>query len=399
MTDPARPSRLRRWLKRLVILTLVAAGVLLVFLIDAWTALGKSPKGEHLEALAKSPQWHGDRFDNPLPREDKITVGGLLKGWLFGDEIRNPEQPIPTVTPDPAMFATPPESGLRLTWLGHSTFLIEIDGKRVLTDPVWGERASPSSWVGPQRFHPPPIALADLPPIDAVIISHDHYDHLDWPTIAALVDHPVHFYVPLGVGAHLAYWGIADDRIHEHDWYEQSTLDGLVLAATPSRHFSGRVGPWGNNTLWASWALVGPEHRVYFSGDTAMFPGFAEIGRRYGPFDVTLMESGAYNAAWADVHLGPEQAVAGHRMLNGRLMIPIHWGTFNLAYHAWTEPAERVIAEAERLGVALAVPRPGESIDVAAPPPVERWWPEVPIKTAADAPVVSSNLPPELSAR
>lgn len=387
------PRRPRRWLRRLAIAALLLTGVVTVLIIDTWTALGKRPAGEHLDRLRASPQWQGEAFDNPLAKVDP-RFWPLMKGWLLGDERRNPDEAITINALGPQHFATPPASGLRLTWLGHSTFLIEIDGKRVLTDPVWGERASPSSYIGPKRFHRPPLALADLPPLDAIIISHDHYDHLDWPTIKALVDHPVHFYVPLGLGAHLAYWGIPSDRIHEHDWWQTTAVDGIVLAAVPARHFSGRTGPTGNQTLWCGWALIGPKHRVFFSGDTAMFPGFDDIGREFGPFDVTLIESGAYSEMWADVHLGPEQAVAAHRMVRGDLMIPVHWGTFNLAFHAWTEPAERVIAEAERLGVRVAIPRPGQQIEPATPPPLVRWWPTVPTRTAAEAPVISSGLGP-----
>lgn len=395
---PPPPPRRRRWLRRLAIAALILAGVFAVLLIDTWTALGKRPTGDHLDGLRASPQWRGEAFDNPLPRED-FPFWPLLKGWLFGDEKRNPDEPVPINTLTRRDFDTPPASGLRVTWLGHSTFLIEIDGKRILTDPVFGERASPSSVIGPKRFHPVPIALADLPPLDGIVISHDHYDHLDWPTIKQLRDSDVPFFVPLGVRAHFDYWDISPGRVHEHDWWDRSTLGapnfgGLVIAAVPARHFSGRTGPSGNQTLWCGWVLIGPKHRVFFSGDTAMFPGFADIGREYGPFDVTLIESGAYNQLWADVHLGPEQAVEAHRMVRGELMIPVHWGTFNLAYHAWTEPAERVVAEAERLGARVAVPRPGEQIEPASPPPVVRWWPKVETRTAAEAPVVSSGLTP-----
>jgi L-ascorbate metabolism protein UlaG (beta-lactamase superfamily) len=250
--------------------------------------------------------------------------------------------------------------------------------------------------MGPKRFHPMPLPLADLPPLDAVAISHDHYDHLDRATVAALAERGERFVVPLGVGAHLEQWGIAPELIDELDWWEEIRVGELTLVATPGRHFSGRsvVMADRNQTLWSGWALIGPAHRVYYSGDTAMFPGFAEIGRRLGPFDVTMIEIGAYNAAWRDVHIGPEQAIEAHRMLRGELLLPVHWGTFDLALHSWTEPAERVLVAARAAGVDLALPRPGESVDPSAEPALTRWWPSLPFQTAEEAPVVSSALGP-----
>lgn len=393
MTDaaPESPAPRRRRRRVLVALALTLLGVTLLMAIDLWRALGRKPHGEHLARLATSPQWSGDHFENPLPESD-MKMWPILKAWLGGDEVREPDRPPPTAGLTTASFATPPASGLRLTWIGHSTFVIEIDGKRILTDPVWGERASPSSVFGPSRFVAPPIALADLPPIDAIVISHDHYDHLDHPTISALAAGDVPFYVPLGLGSHLAYWGVAPDRIHEMDWWDTADIGGVTIAATPSRHFSGRAPGGHNSTLWCSFALVGPQNRVFFSGDTALFPGFADIGAKYGPFDVTLMENGAYSALWRDVHLGPEQAIAAHRMLGGALLVPIHWGTFTLAHHAWTEPAERIVAAAEAAGVRVAVPRIGEQLEPADPPPLVRWWPEVPWQSMDEAPVISSGL-------
>jgi len=321
----------------------------------------------------------------------------MLRRSLTGDEIRSPQDPadIPRITPTTQALSLAPTSGLRLTWLGHSSFLIDLDGHRVLTDPVWGERASPFSLLGPTRYYPPPIALDELPAIDTVVISHDHYDHLDEPTIRALAG-TTKFVVPLGIGADLEYWGVGAQDITELDWWERTTVGegaGGELVATPARHFSGRGLTDADQTLCAGWAVVGPRHRVYFSGDTAMFSGFAEIGERLGPFDATMIESGAYSALWADVHLGPEQAVRAHQAVRGRVMIPVHWGTFNLGMHAWTEPVERVLVAAERADVSLAIPRPGESVEPAALGAVVRWWPgDVPWKTAEESPIVSSGL-------
>ena len=200
------------------------------------------------------------------------------------------------------------------------------------------------------------------------------------------------FIVPLGLGAHLEYWGVSPERIVELDWWERLEVGGVEVVCAPARHFSGRAMIDRDATLWAGWAFLGQDRRVFFSGDTGMFPGFAEIGARLGPFDVTMMEVGAYNADWPDVHMGPEQAVEAHRMVRGELMLPIHWGTFNLAFHSWVEPVERLLAAAEQAGVQVAVPRPGQSLTLAPPPDVERWWPRTPWQTAEEAPVISTGL-------
>jgi L-ascorbate metabolism protein UlaG (beta-lactamase superfamily) len=293
---------------------------------------------------------------------------------------------------DPKLFDSPPPSGLRVTWLGHSTLLLEIDGHRILTDPTWSERASPFGWAGPRRWFTPPIPIGALPHLDAIVISHDHYDHLDYPTIAALKDHDTRFVVPLGIGAHLAYWGVPESRIVELDWWERTKIGDLEIVCSPARHASGRALYDDDAKLWAGWAFLGPVHRAYFSGDTGLFPALRDIGDRLGPFDVTMIEVGEYGRAWPDWHLGPEQAVTAHRMLKGRVMLPIHWGTFALAYHGWTEPIERAIVAAQAAGVTLVAPKPGQSFEPFAPPPIQRWWPDLPWRTAAEDPIVATKM-------
>lgn len=363
---------------------------------DTWLATGIRADGDRLERMRTSPHWKEDRFVNSLPtRHPSFTRA--LKEWATRPKAQTePDTPIPLVRRTAADFAAAPASGLRITWLGHSSFLIELDGRRVLLDPMFGKRASPLSWAGPARFHEPPLPLDQLPPIDAVVISHDHYDHLDLSTIQALRNRVPLFLAPLGVGAHLEYWGVEPSTIIELDWWESHSAAGLTFTATPARHFSGRsLATAGRDvTLWAGWVVAGEEHRVFFSGDTGMFPGFAEIGERLGPFDATLIETGAYNRMWPDLHIGPEQAIAARVALGSGLFIPIHWGTFNLAMHAWTEPAERVLHAAQLAGVPIAIPRPGQSIEPAAPPAPERWWPEIPWRTAQQNPIVSSGMEP-----
>lgn len=318
----------------------------------------------------------------------------VLLEWFFGAKAhRQPDQPVPVEQRVAADFAVAPER-LRITWLGHSCFLLEVDGIRILIDPVLGEFASPGALFGVPRFFPPPLAFDALPPIDAVIISHDHYDHLDHTTIAAFAARQVvpRFVTSLGVGSHLEAWGIPPDRIVELDWWEGTDVGGVQVTATPARHFSGRLPFARNRTFWSSWVIAGSSARVFAGADSGYFPGFAEIGRRLGPFDVTLLEIGAYGEGWPDIHLGPEQAVAAHLDLGGRLFIPAHWATFRLAFHAWTEPAERLIVAADAAGIDYVIPRPGESVDPSAPRRPERWWPTVPWKTAAESPIAAGGM-------
>ena len=364
----------------LALLAVVLAAVVVLVASTAWLdALGAAPSGERLARIRRSPNYRDGAFRNP-DATSLATSGSswtTLRQWLGGHEQRVPPGPLPIVALTRADFARPPASGLRATWLGHSTVLVEIDGARILFDPVWARRASPSSLIGPKRFHEPPLALGDLPTLDAIVASHDHYDHLDRGVVRALArsaaQSRARFVVPLGVGAHLERWGVAADRITELDWSESATVSSLTVTATPARHFSGRGLNDRNHTLWASWSVVGPRHRVFHSGDTGPFPGFADIGAAHGPFDLTLIKIGAYGETWPDIHLTPEQAVDAHGKLRGKLLLPIHWGTFNLAFHAWDEPAERVVVAAAA-GTRLAMPKPGESVEPATARPVEPWW-------------------------
>ncbi len=380
--------------RRLIRFTLRAAALLLgllalfaaVLVINGWSAFGQAPAGDRLAPLERSAQWRGDAFANA--RAAWIDRRAAYRDLLFGSAITAPEAnaPVPLAHPRAASFASPPTSGLRITWFGHSSTLVEIDGKRILTDPMWGARAAPVGWLGPARFYAPPIALADLPPIDAAVISHDHYDHLDRDTVIALARRGTTLVVPLGIGSHLAYWGIDKKQIVELDWWGQAAFGDVTITATPARHASGRLGSQSNQTLWAGFALIGPRHRVWYSGDTGFMPEFAEIGRRLGPFDATLLDAGQYDPAWPDNHLGPELAVEAHRLVGGKTLVPIHWALFNLAPHGWTEPAERSLAAARCAGVTVATPRPGESFDPTDPPPPTRWWPQVAWRTAAQKP-------------
>jgi L-ascorbate metabolism protein UlaG (beta-lactamase superfamily) len=229
-------------------------------------------------------------------------------------------------------------------------------------------------YVGPARFFAAPLDTATMPTLDAIVISHDHYDHLDHRTLEALDQKTGRYFVPLGVAAHLIGWGIEEAKIEELDWWQAADHAGLHFVSTPARHFSGRSLGDANRTQWASWAVVGAEHRVFFSGDTGYLPALAEVGKRLGPFDATLIESGAYDELWADIHLGPENAIRAHQDLRGNVMLPVHWGTFNLALHDWDEPVVRLRALAKKHGVVLAQPRPGESFEIEGRLPKNTWW-------------------------
>lgn len=341
-------------------------------------SFGTEPTGARLARILNSPHFADGSFQNPVPTRRLARGRSRLEltrqQFAANRHRRQPAAAVPLHRLLPIELAEPPADGLRLTWLGHATVLAELDGRRVLFDPVWGERCSPFGWTGPKRLHPMPIPLAELGPVDLVVISHDHYDHLDLATVRTLAASGAAFAVPLGIGAHLEHWGVPADRITELDWWESAEVAGLTLTATPARHYCNR-GPRANPlVLWASWVVASGSHRLFHSGDTGYFPGFAEIGRRFGPFDVTMMQIGAYSDLWPEVHMTPEEGVRAHLDLGGDLLLPIHWGTFNLAPHPWEEPAERTVAAARALGARLVAPRPGKPFEPVDPPALKLWW-------------------------
>ncbi|MBY5990612.1 MBL fold metallo-hydrolase [Ferrimonas balearica] len=321
-----------------------------------------------------SDQFREGRFHNA---DATATAGGnmgrVLYRFLFEKRVDPvPQAPIPVQPLDRTKLDE--QSGDLAVRLGHSTVLLRLSGQYFLTDPVFGERASPVQWAGPKRFHDSPIPLEGLPTLAGVILSHDHYDHLDKATALALAERGTPFYAPLGVGQRLVRWGVDPAQVTELDWWQSVQVGSVKLVATPAQHFSGRSLSDSNRTLWASWALLGEESRVFFSGDSGYFDGFAEIGRRFGPFDLTLVETGAYDEDWPDIHMSPEQSVQAHRDLNGRVMIPIHNSTFDLALHAWYEPMERALAEAARDQQVLSLPMIGEPLTLGSAPQISHWW-------------------------
>ncbi|SAK48718.1 hydrolase [Caballeronia temeraria] len=345
-------------------------------------ALGLAAAKRGRALSSASPQHDGERFRNVKPRPAE-GLGKTLR-IMWNILLNKPRNTVPTQTPivdtlTRAQLAAAPDRSLFR--LGHSTLLFKLCGEYWLTDPVFGERASPFKRVGPKRFHAPPVALDDLPPLRGVILSHDHYDHLDRDTVLALAASTEVFLTPLGVGDRLIEWGIDASKVRQLDWWQSAQIGDLAFTATPAQHFSGRSLFDNNSTLWASWVIVDDDMRVFFSGDTGYFDGFRTIGERLGPFDVTLIETGAYDAQWPYVHMQPEETVQAHIDVRGRWLVPIHNGTFDLAMHAWQEPFERVTGVALARGVAVATPRMGERLDLEAPHRGERWWRE-----AADSP-------------
>jgi len=374
--------RLARWLVRVAV-TVVA--VVAVLVAAGWAVLsqpqfGAPMAGARLARALANPQYHDGRFVNLEPEAPSTT--SLIEYTLrqiSGKEVRTPPAPIPVLAVDKtALEASPPASGLRAFWIGHASAYVEIDGLRLLLDPVFAQQVSPLP-IGPGRFHAPPIALADLPRIDAVLISHDHYDHLDMATVRRLAQRGSRFLVPLGIGAHLERWGVPLAQIEELEWWQERSLGHVRIVCTPTRHYSGRGLGNRSTTLWSSWSVIGPQHRLFYSGDTGYGKLFQDIGARLGPFDMAFIKIGSYGpgAAWTDIHMTPEQAVQVHRDVRARRMFPVHWSTFNLAYHDWDEPIRRTVAEATRVGVELVTPRVGEVVDADRPFASTRWWESV----------------------
>jgi L-ascorbate metabolism protein UlaG (beta-lactamase superfamily) len=331
----------------------------------------------------KRAEKSGRRFLNPVP----TAVGGfsmifkVLPLYLTNKAEVEPKRELGPFRTDAQVYGTTPASGLRVTWFGHSSMLIEIDGFRVLVDPVWDQRASPLQSMGPKRFFQPTIALEELPKMDVVLISHDHYDHLGARTVKALAKLEnmagARWVTSLGVGKRLRGFGVRAEQITELDWTESAEVGELRVTSWPARHFSGRGVFDRFTTLWGSFVIEGPEHRVYFGADSGWWEGFGEIAAQYGGFDLTMLEIGAFHPLWATIHLGPDNAARAYEAMQGRggVLMPIHWGLFNLALHAWKEPVERIVELAEERGFGLWLPEPGEPTEVVRG--VERrsaWW-------------------------
>ena len=359
-----------KWLMIVILILLLCAYLFLTFA----PTFGGKPDAKTQEKISASKYFNGEIFKNLVPTKIDTTseASPSLLSVLY--RLVNPEankNPTDQLVTQKLNLHQQPLDNDQLVWLGHSSVLFRTDDLTIMTDPVF-HRASPVP-IGGKAFamqHTPQID--DMPKIDAVIISHDHYDHLDHRAIQKLNEKVAHFYVPLGIKAHLQRWGVSDEKITEMDWYEEIQLNNTRVVFTPSRHFSGRALD-RNKTLWGSWVVKSPNMSLYFSGDGGYSPEFAKIGEQFGPFDIALMEDGAYNADWAQIHMFPEQSVQAAVDLNAKAILPIHWGKFDLSLHQWRDPIERAQKAIEDKPVTLTTPMIGEVFSIQDLPQSE-WW-------------------------
>ncbi|MBB3068811.1 L-ascorbate metabolism protein UlaG (beta-lactamase superfamily) [Paenibacillus baekrokdamisoli] len=361
-----------------MIIVVLIIGVYLF--MKSYPAFGGRPSREQRSRIEQSKSFIKGKFVNQIPTSTasspKETVKILLE-FMKGNPSRKPAKAIAAEPLNSQeLFKVEAGKPAAVTWFGHSTLLLQLNGKTLFIDPMLGRAPSPFPAIGGKRYSSNlPIEIEDLPPIDAVLISHDHYDHLDYGSIKKLKGKVRKFFVPLGVGAHLERWGVDPNRIEEHDWWDEFEFEGLTLASTPARHFSGRSLTDRNTTLWCSWVILSPDTKIFFSGDSGYGPHFTAIGDKYGPFDLTLMECGQYDERWATIHMMPEETVQAHLDVKGKVMIPIHWGAFTLALHSWIDPAERAVKAARAQNVSISTPRIGEKVLVGtARFPASAWW-------------------------
>lgn len=352
----------------------IIAAVTYLFLQQA--SFGTAPSGARLERIKKSPQYKDGAFQNQSPTPT-FTGGGtfysVMVDFLFGKhERKTPDYVLPSVKRD---LKVTPSAKPELTWFGHSSYLIQINGRNVLVDPVFSGRTSPVSYAGTKAFNgADSYHVEDMPAIDVLVITHDHYDHLDYETIKKLKDKVGIIVTSLGVGAHLEHWGIAADKIKELDWWESYAVDSeTIFTATPGRHFSGR-GLVRNKTLWSSFVFQSKDYKLFLGGDSGYDHHFAKIGEQYGPFDLAVLEDGQYNLFWANIHMMPEETAKAAKELKAKLLLPVHWGKFSLATHAWDESIRRVLKEAKALNLPVTTPEIGEKVVLDSILPSSHWW-------------------------
>jgi len=329
------------------------------------------------QRIAESPQWNGKIFQNPEQVPATEWGKSLKTFWNYffnKPEGYTPSLPLPAEPFDISQWDG--QHDLQFAWLGHSTLLIKVDGKLILTDPIFSQRAGPFGWLSPKRYSKPLASTDNLPEIDAVLITHNHPDHLDEDSIKALISKTRHFIAPLAVGKILEEWGVSHKKITELDWWQTKSIDGLTITAAPAKHTSERGIFDKNKTLWVSYSIQGKKYNLYLSGDSGWFKGLYEIGERLGPFDVTFFEIGAYGEirGWKEVHYTPEQAVKAHQAVRGKLMVPSGWGTFDLGMFPWYEPIERFGVAADQAGIDYLTPKIGKVITTGQVGSREAWW-------------------------
>ena len=373
------------FLKSLKILGLTLIGLLVIIIgfgalfLNFYPSFGGNPSENQQIEFAKKSYYKDGRFKNQEPTNMDMSFSNIL--FLISEYRRTgvqrePEKNIHVNKIDSLSIVRYTDSIPRITWFGHSAFLLEFDDKKILLDPMLGESPSPHPLIGTKRYSSDlPIIIEKLPQIDAVIFSHDHYDHLDYESILLLKDKVKDFYVPLGVGTHLEAWGVATNKIHELAWWGEVKQDDVFFACTPAQHFSGRGIFNRETTLWASWVIKSDKYSFYFSGDSGYGKHFKEIGDKYGGFDFAMIECGQYNELWSDIHMMPEESVQACLDLNAKLAMPIHWGAFTLALHAWTDPVVRFEAKAKELNLPYITPEIGNRVMLNQPYiHMNNWW-------------------------
>ena len=363
----------------------IILGIILVIVFIAAVFINTSPEfgGMHLEdkvRLYKESGLYVDgKFQNQIstPMEMNASkIYSILVDYLKGDPTRKPKKELPFIKLDPSKIGKETSDSTKITWLGHSAFLIEMKGKVILLDPMFGPVPAPHPWLGQSRFNSEmPIKIEELPEIDLVLFSHDHYDHLDYGSILKLKSKVKKFFVPLGIGVHLEKWGVAKKVIYEFKWWDDEELDGIEFISTPARHFSGRGVTDRFSTLWTSWVIKNNSEKIYFSGDSGYGPHFKEIGERFGGFDYALMECGQYDERWSEIHMLPNETIQAGKDLKAKVVQPIHWGSFTLSLHPWNDPPIKASGFAKEEQVKLSIPMIGESVYVNQPSyPSKEWW-------------------------
>ncbi len=363
----------------IIILSLIVLLILTVILfVNFSPEFGGSISKEQKTIYVKSENFEEGKFVNTQDVQLNMSFGDMRKSLVgYFNPIPNtvPKNNISVEKIDSLNIVNYKDK-TRMIWFGHSTFLVQMEGKTILIDPMFGKVPAPHPMLGTNRFSKElPIEIEKMPKIDAVIISHDHYDHLDYGSIKKLKDKVAKFYVPLGVGTHLVEWGIAKEKIIELDWWQNAQLDDLTFTCTPAQHFSGRGLNDRSSTLWSSWVIQSKLENIFFSGDSGYGPHFKEIGNKFGPFDFAMMECGQYNELWSDIHMFPEETAQAALDVKAKMVMPIHWGAFKLGMHSWTDPVERVSAKAQELGVNLIIPKIGEEIQIIENLKIDSsWW-------------------------
>lgn len=367
-----------RWLKAIIILFVILVVLLLAALLflKLWPAFGGRASAEDRKNYEdRAENYRDGKFYNDgdfqIVRETEQTDEYIMSG-----KGTKPEGEIPVA--EPAFDGELPEDEVRVTWFGHSSLLLQMHGMNILIDPVFSERSSPVSFAGNKRFSHLPVRVEDLPSIDLLILSHDHYDHLDYNVIKEIDEKVDRYIVPLGVENHLERWGVEEKKIQNMAWWEETTVGGLTVGCTPARHYSGRSLDDQFATLWASWVFQDEYHKVFESGDSGYGSQYEKIHEKYGDFDLVMTDCAQYDVNWPEVHMFPEEAVQAAQTLGTKAAMPIHWGAFTLANHPWDDSAERFVAAGEQAGLQIVTPQIGETMNLnSMEGSMKRWWKDI----------------------